>query len=42
MMNSVLSLAELAADMETEGFFGVISGNSSDSNQCGSNDSRGC
>lgn len=43
MMDSVLALAELGVEAETQGFLGVIgSGNSNDSNNCGSNRSSGC
>jgi hypothetical protein len=44
MMENVLALAELSAELETQGFLGVISssGNSNDSNNCGSNQSEGC
>jgi len=43
-MNDVLALAELGADLETQGFLGIYSssGNSNDSNNCGSNQSEGC
>jgi hypothetical protein len=49
VMQSVLALAELAAEVETQGFqevnvlgFTITSGNSDDSNNCGSNASEGC
>jgi len=42
MMNNVLALAELGADMGEQGFLGVISGNSGNSNNCGSSSSEGC
>jgi len=42
MMDDVLGLAELSSEIETQGFFGVISGNSDDSNNCGSSQSEGC
>ncbi|MDT5016279.1 MAG: hypothetical protein QOD39_2439 [Mycobacterium sp.] len=44
MMGSVLALVDLAGE-GADGFLGyddVISGNSGDSNNCGSGDSRGC
>ncbi|MGH3713911.1 MAG: hypothetical protein ACRDT4_10695 [Micromonosporaceae bacterium] len=43
MMNTVLALAELGAEVETDGFLGIYSsGNSNDSNNCGSSNSEGC
>lgn len=44
MMNNVLALAELSTELEEQGFLGVIepSGNSNDSNGCGSGRSSGC
>jgi hypothetical protein len=47
-MNSVLALAELAADLDPQGFQevnilgSITSGNSDDSNNCGSDESEGC
>jgi hypothetical protein len=41
MMDTVLSLVDLVNDEESS-FFNIISGNSGDSNNCGSGDSRGC
>jgi hypothetical protein len=42
MMYDVLGLAELGEDLETQGFLGVISGNSSHSEACGSGVSDHC
>ncbi|MFI7547882.1 hypothetical protein [Actinoplanes sp. NPDC049599] len=42
MMNTVLSLVNLANDDDESGFLNILSGNSGDSNNCGSGDSRGC
>lgn len=42
VMQNVLALAELSAELETQGFLGIISGNSNDSNNCGSHQSEGC
>lgn len=42
MMNTVLSLVNLANDDEESGFLNIISSNSGDSNMCGSSDSHGC
>jgi hypothetical protein len=43
MMYDVLALAELGADQESAGFFGVVSsGNSNHSNNCGSSNSENC
>ena len=43
MMNTVLSLVNLANDDDESGFLNILSSsNSGDSNNCGSGDSRGC
>lgn len=45
MMGTVLSLVDLVNEGDFLGFDNpadIISGNSNDSNNCGSNDSRGC
>ena len=45
MMDTVLSLVDLANENDDLSFYNVVfssSGNSGDSNNCGSGDSRGC
>jgi hypothetical protein len=42
MMDTVLSLVDLASDDDESGFLNFLSSNSSDSNFCGSGDSKNC